>query len=75
MENPLKFSIPPHSGIVSTEEYNKIMNIKDGKKANVWSYSPFHRLILHKMNEKLWTIRFVISFSYQKEEFFIRITF
>lgn len=32
VEHPLKFSLPPHSGIVDTEEYLRIMNIKDGKK-------------------------------------------
>jgi hypothetical protein len=35
VENPLKFAIPAHSGIVSIEEYNKILNIKDGKKVNL----------------------------------------
>lgn len=32
IENPLKLSLPEHSGIVSIEDYYKIMHIKDGKK-------------------------------------------
>ncbi len=35
IENPLKFALPAHSGIVSVEDYNKIMNIKDGKRVNL----------------------------------------
>jgi hypothetical protein len=35
IENPLKFALPAHSGIVSVEDYNKIMNIKDGKRINI----------------------------------------
>lgn len=34
VNNPLKFALPAHSGIVSAEEYNQILGIKDGKKVN-----------------------------------------
>lgn len=34
IESPLKFALPAHSGIVSPEEYNQILGIKDGKHAN-----------------------------------------
>lgn len=36
IENPMKFALPEHSGIVSMEEYYKIIGIKDGKKINLW---------------------------------------
>lgn len=32
IEHPMKFVLPAHSGIVSTEEYYRIIGIKDGKK-------------------------------------------
>ena len=32
VNDPLKIALPVHSGIVSREEYNQIMRIKDGKK-------------------------------------------
>jgi hypothetical protein len=32
VENPLKFVLPAHSGIVSLEDYFSIMSIKEGKK-------------------------------------------
>ena len=32
VDQPLKFVLPEHSGIVTREEYFKILGIKDGKK-------------------------------------------
>ena len=32
VDQPMKFILPEHSGIVSREEYYKIIGIKDGKK-------------------------------------------
>lgn len=33
VDSPLKFALPAHSGIVSAEEYNRILGIKGGKQS------------------------------------------
>ena len=41
IEHPMKFVLPAHSGIVSIEEYYRIIGIKDGKK--IWYYLSLFR--------------------------------
>ena len=33
VNHPMKFALPEHSGIVTMEEYQQILGIKDGKRA------------------------------------------
>jgi hypothetical protein len=41
----MKFVLPAHSGIVSTEEYYRIIGIKDGKK--IWYYLGLFRWLAY----------------------------